>query len=179
MFVVLSGLPVSGKTTLAHRLAPRLGLPALDKDAILESLYDANGVGDEGWRRALSRESDRILQAQASTLDGAILVSHWRLDGMPPDSGTPIGWLFELSAPVVNIRCECRAGIGAERYIRRQRHPGHLDQGRTPEDIHSSIETLASLGHPAIPTFLSVDTTRAPELDTVIQRLTTYSEPCT
>ena len=35
-FVVISGLPGSGKTTLARRLAQALNLPLIDKDDILE-----------------------------------------------------------------------------------------------------------------------------------------------
>ena len=66
-FVVISGLPGSGKTTLAWQLASLLDLPVSDKDSILEDLFDSKGVGDAAWRRILSRESDRILQAQAST----------------------------------------------------------------------------------------------------------------
>ena len=60
-FVVISGLPGSGKTTLARRLAPALNLPLIDKDDILDRLFEAKGSGDAVWRRRLSRESDVIL----------------------------------------------------------------------------------------------------------------------
>jgi len=49
----------------------------LDKDAILERLFDASGLGDIEWRRALSRKSDLIFQMEAAALRGAVLVSHW------------------------------------------------------------------------------------------------------
>ena len=81
-YVVVSGLPGSGKTTLGRRLAPALGLPLIDKDDILERLFDTKGVGDTAWRRALSRESDAILQRDATAADGAVLVSFWRQPGM-------------------------------------------------------------------------------------------------
>ena len=92
-FVVVSGLPGSGKTTLARRLAPMLDLPVIDKDEILERLFEARGIGDVAWRRTLSRESDTILQHEAVASDGAILTSFWHLLGMPADSGTPTDWL--------------------------------------------------------------------------------------
>lgn len=66
LFVLISGLPGSGKTTLARLLAPTLNLSLIDKDEILERLFEAKGIGDPAWRRKLSRESD------------AILVSLWR-----------------------------------------------------------------------------------------------------
>jgi len=79
-FIVVSGLPGSGKTTLARQLAPALNLPLIDKDEILDRLFDSKGVGDAKWRRTLSRESDAILQREAASLNGAVLVSFWRLE---------------------------------------------------------------------------------------------------
>jgi len=43
-FVVVSGLPGSGKTTVAQALAPLLKLPLFDKDAILEQLFETKGT---------------------------------------------------------------------------------------------------------------------------------------
>ena len=40
-FIVVSGLPGSGKSTLGQQLATALGLPFLDKDTILERLFEA------------------------------------------------------------------------------------------------------------------------------------------
>src|SRR6516225_4532857 len=96
-FVVVSGLPGSGKSTLARNLAPALSLPVIDKDQILDCLFESEGVGDATWRRALSRESDSILEREATSSDGAILVSFWRLPGMTPGSGTPMQWLRNTS----------------------------------------------------------------------------------
>jgi len=44
--------------TLARRLAPALNLGLIDKDDILDRLFEAKGIGDAAWRRAVSRESD-------------------------------------------------------------------------------------------------------------------------
>src|SRR5512134_3128001 len=102
-FVVVSGLPGSGKTTLGRQLAGELGLPLLDKDDILDRLFEANGTGDSAWRRRLSRESDVILEREAAASNGAVLTSLWRVPGMAADSGTPTHWLRDLSNLVVNV----------------------------------------------------------------------------
>ena len=53
--MVVSGIPGSGKTRLARSLAPRLGLPMLDKDYIESSLTSA----------ALPARSRQLLSAAA------------------------------------------------------------------------------------------------------------------
>ena len=49
--MVVSGLPGSGKTTIGRRLAAALSLPLIDKDDILDRLFETKGVGDSTWRR--------------------------------------------------------------------------------------------------------------------------------
>ena len=103
-FVLVSGLPASGKSTLARAVAPLLGLPVIDKDDILDRLFEAKGIGDLSWRRELSRESDARFQAAAEASDGAVLTSFWHVPGMPAASGTPTRWLVDLSPLVVELR---------------------------------------------------------------------------
>jgi shikimate kinase len=43
LFVAVSGLPASGKTVLGRALAGALDLPLLDKDEILESMFESLG----------------------------------------------------------------------------------------------------------------------------------------
>ena len=40
-YVIVTGLPASGKSTLGRAVAAALGLPMLDKDDILEALFDS------------------------------------------------------------------------------------------------------------------------------------------
>src|SRR5262245_9047649 len=144
-FVVVSGLPGSGKSCLSRRLAPVLGLPVIDKDDILDRLFDAKGVGDAAWRRALSRESDVLFRDEAQRSNGAFLVSFWRLPGMPADSGTLTDWLPELSNRIVNLHCQCPTIIAAARYCHRRRHPGHLDDFISRDEVLTMIERVAHL----------------------------------
>jgi glucokinase len=88
-FVVFSGLPGSGKSTLARPLALGLRLPVLDKDDILEALFESKGLGDTVWRRTLRRDSDAQLRAQAEVSNGAILVSLSRVPGHAHGLGNP------------------------------------------------------------------------------------------
>ena len=170
-FVVVSGLPGSGKSTLARQLAPALGLLLLDKDAILERLFEAKGIGDVEWRRTLSRESDRVLQTEATASSGAVLVSHWHLPGMPSSSGTPTNWLSKLSDRVVNVHCDCSPEIAAQRFVQRKRHPGHHDDKKSSSEILASIMGVAGLGRLHIRPRLDVDTSQTPSLHAVLRDL--------
>jgi len=170
-FVVISGLPGSGKTTLGRRLAPALNLPFIDKDDILERLFESKGVGDAAWRRVLSRESDVILERESTGSNGAILVSLWRVPGMPSDSGTPTDWLQTASHHVVNIHCACELEIAANRFLQRRRHPGHLDGDATAADVLASLRKLASLPALDIGARIDVDTSQEQNLTDVVRAI--------
>jgi predicted kinase len=170
-FVVISGLPGSGKTTLGRRLAPALNLPLIDKDEILDRLFESKGVGNAAWRRTLSRESDVILQHDATSSDGAILVSFWRLPGMSPDSGTPTDWLDTPSHHVVNVHCACELEVAANRFLQRRRHPGHLDGAPSPAEVIASLRQLTQLPPLDIGQRIDVDTSHEPNLTDVVRAI--------
>lgn len=170
-FVVVSGLPGSGKTTVARALAPLMNLPLIDKDEILERLFESRGTGDHAWRRRLSRESDDILQSTVSASDGAIVSSFWHVAGMPSDSGTPTDWLAGLSRTIVNVHCECPVETAADRFSRRARHAGHLDEVRTVAAVLDSLGALARLDLLAIGERVVVDTTKPLRFAQILQHV--------
>lgn len=170
-FVVVSGLPGSGKTTLARQLADGLGLLLLDKDDILDRLFEANGIGDSAWRRRLSRASDVILEREAVASNGAVLTSLWRVPGMAADSGTPTYWLQDVSNLVVNVQCVCSPEIAAKRFLERKRHPGHLDGHATYADVLASLQALAALGALEVGPRLDVDTSGPVKIHNVVREI--------
>src|SRR3954451_11954199 len=119
-FVVLTGLPASGKSTIAQPLAQALGLEYISKDRIKEALFDALGYG--GWERSktLSRAADDAMMQVALDLDGAVLDNFWHPE-------TVVDLLSPLQGPRIEVYCRCDPVVAFERFLRRQRHPGHAD----------------------------------------------------
>ena len=170
-FIVVSGLPGSGKSTLGGQVARELGLPMLDKDDILEALFESKGTGDARWRRVLSREADVLLQAAAIASKGAVLVSHWHLPGMAVESGTPVDWLTQLPGRIVHLHCVCPVEVAGARFVGRKRHPGHCDGARSDAEILASIAEVSQMGHLDIGTRVDVDTSNAPDLSRLLQEV--------
>jgi hypothetical protein len=139
-------------------VARELGLPLIDKDDILESLFETRGTGDVHWRRFLSRESDELFVRQALNSGGAVLCSFWHQAGMPADSGTPTAWLGDLPGPVIHVRCCCDPLVAAQRFLARNRHSGHLDHMKQQADVTRDFVALAQLGALDIQPRLDVDT---------------------
>ena len=81
--IVVSGLPASGKTTVGRLVSQRLSLPLIDKDAILEAMFDSLGCRDRDERSRLSRASDEVLFTLAETSHAAVLVNWWNHDSAP------------------------------------------------------------------------------------------------
>src|SRR5512133_1128988 len=101
LFVIVSGLPASGKTSIAKRLAPPLRLPLIDKDGILEGLFEGAPAITPAVREQLSRKSDAIMQEMAESSNGAVLVSFWQGLEHSGAGGTPSGWLRDLPGRLV------------------------------------------------------------------------------
>ncbi|MFI9427398.1 AAA family ATPase [Streptomyces achromogenes] len=165
VLVIVSGLPASGKSTLAHRLADQLGWPVIDKDAILETLFDSLGVGDHAWRHRLSRAADGILLTIAAQAGHAVLDNWWHHDTAP-------GRLRQLDARLIEIHCDCDPALAAERFLRRTRHPGHLDPRLTPEQVAERVATIRAtypgplrLGGP----LLTIDTSGPLDITAIVE----------
>jgi adenylylsulfate kinase-like enzyme len=170
-FVVFSGVPGSGKSTVARKLAPRLSLPVLDKDDFLDELFKERGAGDAAWRSALSREADARLVRTAWELPGACLVSWWRNYKVSETTGTPVEWLSNLRAPLVEVHCRCRVETAVDRFLARERHPGHLDTSRTRTSLITQFNAFDAAGPIACGPLLVLDTEQDVNPDVVVDQL--------
>ena len=72
-YVVVSGPPGSGKTTLAAALAPALGLPLIAKDTIKEALMAVLPVPDVVASRTIGTASVAAMLAVAAQAPGGVL----------------------------------------------------------------------------------------------------------
>lgn len=145
-FFVVTGLPASGKTTVGSAVATQLQPPLIDKDAILETLFDANGIGDSAWRAKLSRSADLIMQRMARASSGSVLVSWWRHPSSATDSGTSTEWLRSVPGEIIEIHCRCSPEVAVDRFFARRRHPGHLDDQKSRAREFRTFTTCAALG---------------------------------
>jgi adenylate kinase family enzyme len=170
MFVVISGLPGSGKTTLARPLSEMLRLPLLDKDDVLDALLDSVGAASSEERARLSRASDAIMERVAHASCGAVLSSFWRRECLSPSSGTPTEWLRDLPG-VVEVLCECPPREAADRFHGRTRHRGHFDSATSFEDSLARFELMAAAGPLDVGPLVRVDTTRPVDVVAVAEAL--------
>ena len=129
-FVVVSGPPGSGKTTLAQALAPALELPLLAKDTIKQALMTVLPVPDVETSRLLGSASTAALLAVAGETSGAVLESVWY-----PDRS--LSGLRRLPGAIVEVFCRCDPAVARRRYAERSgsRAAEHFDEQRAAAEL--------------------------------------------
>lgn len=156
--VVISGMPASGKTTLARWLATELRLPLIGRDDIKERLFDSLGWSDRAWSKRLGVASWAMLYWAIEThlAAGRSCIVESNFD--PEIAGAEIISLRERFAfRTTQIHCFADGNVLVERYLARvadgNRHPGHVDHitinekrdqllAATPQPLLIDVNTL-------------------------------------
>ena len=175
-FVVVSGIPGCGKSTLGRALAQRLDTPFFDKDDILEALFDGLGCRDGEARQRLSRAADRVFESVARSCSKAILTSLWRHPSADATSGTPSGWLRDSNIRTVEVFCRCLPELAAKRFLERSRHEGHCDSAWSHATLVARARELATVLPLGVGTTIEVDTTDSIDTDMLAERVRTALE---
>lgn len=149
---------------MGQRVADRLGFAFLDKDDILERLFESHPQIDTALRQRLSRESDQLFIEQARALDSAVLVSFWRPPDRSVNYGTPTAWLNSSDLLVIELHCRCDPAVAYERFINRVRHPGHNDVQRL-DGLAQQMENLAAIGPLGLWPLVEIETNDLRALD--------------
>ena len=165
MVVVVTGIPGSGKTTLATALSARLGWPLISKDIVKEALFDALGTGDLQWSQQLGRAGHVVMYSLAATMPRVILEAHFQRAVAEPQ-------LLALHRPIVQIYCRCPVDVAAMRYRRRiedpDRHAGHLPEHQSDQAIEQWIKDPPTPLDLPDAHFIEIDTTGPVDMATVV-----------
>lgn len=145
VFIVVVGLPASGKTTLARKIAARTGIALLEKDAIKERLFDTLGWSNRDWSRQLGaatwRVMDYLIEAQLQV--GNWLIVEATFDPRH-DTQKIRTWVKRFGIRVIQVLCYAEGQILLHRFTQRahspERHPG---QDR-PEQLPDLAEQLSA-----------------------------------
>ncbi len=160
-YVVIHGIPGTGKSTIAAPLAERLGMALLAKDAIKESLWDALGPGDRAWSSKLGAAAMEVLWRLAGDAGSAVLESNFH---------PAFAHRFDaLCGRLVEVHCTCDPELARARYASRRRHPCHFDLTYGLEMFDRWVADAGPLGlrGPA----LTVDTTEPVDVDDLAARI--------
>jgi predicted kinase len=167
LLVVVTGMPSSGKTTVAEALARRLRLPLVAKDEIKESLYESLGAGNVSSSAVLGRAAYGLIFALARTMLGSGVSVIAEANFFREQAGE------FASLPehrLVQVHCDAPLAVLLKRYADRSRHPGHHDA----EKIKELPARFASGTHEALRlagVLIELDTSQPVDLDALADRV--------
>ncbi|MGI8577644.1 MAG: AAA family ATPase [Nocardioidaceae bacterium] len=155
---MVTGVPGSGKTTLASALAPELGAPLLSLDAIKDALYGAGGEPRAAFELRLAAEA--ALVTQLDPVACPAVVDIW----IAPQRDTKRvkQLLLPHADDLVELLCRVPADVAVRRYAARRRDPPHLPPDEpTLQRIRQAVDLLEPMG---IGRCIEIDTTGPVEM---------------
>jgi predicted kinase len=169
LLVVVTGMPSSGKTTVAEALARQLRLPLIAKDEIKESLYQSLGADDVGSSDRLGWAAYALIFALARAMlaSGASVIVEANFFR---DQASEFASLPEHR--LVQVHCDAPLALLLERFANRSRHPGHHDA----EKIKVLPDRFGRGAHAALSLpgeIIQLDTAQPVDLDAVAARIRT------
>ena len=134
--IILSGLPASGKSTVARALQSSFPYPILEKDRIKECLFDTLGFRSHEEKRRLDAAAARILLQTAQEIlsaGGSVILDN----NFDTAAGAALCSLqSRLNPRSVTLLVTADEAVLYERYLARDqahsRHPGHAVSDRYP-----------------------------------------------
>jgi predicted kinase len=167
LLLVVTGMPSSGKTTVAEGLARRLRLPLIAKDEIKESLYESLGVRDVDSSARLGGAAYALIFALARrSLDSGasvIVEANFFRDQELKFARLP-------NHRLVQLHCEAPLVVLLERYANRSRHSGHHD-GEKLNELPARFESGAHDALELPGELIALDTTQPVDLDGLADRI--------
>ena len=144
--ILVTGIPASGKSTLARALGEELRLPVISKDSLKEILFDQVGFRSREEKVRLGNASMEIMYAVAGQLMGAgqpfLLENNFERaseDGIK-------ALLARYRYPVLTLRLTGDYSVLYRRFLEREsspdRHRGHVVNDCYPEKEENSPNTL-------------------------------------
>ena len=169
LLVVVTGMPSSGKTTVAEGLASELCLPLIAKDEIKECLYENLGARDVSSSGRIGAAAYALIFTMAREMLSSgvsVVIEANFFRGQEADFAS----LPEHN--MLQLHCDAPLGILLERYANRTRHAGHHDAekitelpGRFESGVHSPLDIEGDL--------IQLDTTQPMDMNRLAERIRT------
>ena len=159
--VVVTGLPASGKSTLARALADGLRLPCFSLDSVKEAMVDALPASVTRDRFAVRSAARNVLVRLVAEHPRGSVVDVW-VNPTRDETELTAALAALPGAEFVELVCRVPVATSLERYAARTRHPAHLPlDADTERRIREAAPALRPLG---LGPHLDVDTTTSVDL---------------